>query len=161
MSDTFTIDIPALPGFTRAMTAAPQRLDKEMNVAGRRIGFAAQALAGRYVPRWQGHLAGSIYSKVSGGNGVVIAFGASANYALPVEKGRRPGAPMPPSGALLPWMAAHGIPDSAEFIVRKRIGERGIPARPFIGKAHKELLARHFYLDEFRAAIHRTLASLT
>jgi hypothetical protein len=53
-----------------------------------------------------------------------------------IEHGRRPGAKMPPAGALLGWMARHGIPAEREFVVRRAIGERGIPAvRPF-GRAY-------------------------
>lgn len=51
---------------------------------------------------------------------------------LVVDQGRRPGAPMPPKGALLGWMSRHGVPERAEYPIRRAIGRRGIPATPFI-----------------------------
>lgn len=49
-----------------------------------------------------------------------------------IEYGRRPNKPMPPAGALLGWMARHGIPADREFLVRRKIGRDGIPGRfPF------------------------------
>jgi hypothetical protein len=55
-----------------------------------------------------------------------------AVLASVIEEGRRPGAKMPPAGALLPWMARHGIPDDREFLVRRKIARDGLPAhRPF------------------------------
>lgn len=52
-----------------------------------------------------------------------------------IEFGRRPGAKMPPQGVLLPWMARHGIPASAEFLVRRKIGRDGLPAQLIFQKA--------------------------
>lgn len=55
-----------------------------------------------------------------------------------IEHGRRPGAPMPPSGVLLGWMARHGIPAKQEFVLRRSIGVKGIRARAPFGKAIKK-----------------------
>lgn len=51
-------------------------------------------------------------------------------YEMEVELGRRPGAKMPPKGALLPWMAIRGIPEEAEFPIRRKIGEEGYRGQP-------------------------------
>lgn len=52
--------------------------------------------------------------------------------AAVIEFGRTPGRKMPPRGALLGWMRRHGIPDDAEFLVRRKIARDGIPGKfPF------------------------------
>lgn len=53
-------------------------------------------------------------------------------YDVVIEGGRRPGAKMPPPGVLIPWMARHGIPEEAEYPIRKKIGEQGTSAYPYI-----------------------------
>ena len=45
-----------------------------------------------------------------------------------IEFGRLPGRKMPPRGALLGWMARHGIEPRAEFLIRRKIARDGIPA---------------------------------
>lgn len=52
-------------------------------------------------------------------------------YDMVIEHGRRPGSAMPPAGVLLPWMSRHGIPEEAEYPIRKKIGERGLSGQPF------------------------------
>ena len=86
MSETFSVDIPTLSGFERAMAAAPAKLARELDAAGRRIGFMGELLSHRYVPRWIGNLAASIYSRTeAAGEGVTIFFGASADVLEPVQ----------------------------------------------------------------------------
>lgn len=161
MSEAFRVDLIGLPGFVKAMNTAPATLGKELVIAGKRISLRGQALAKIYVPRDTGHLANTIYGDaVPSGIGVVATFGASAEYAIYVEKGRRPGAPMPPQGVLLSWMASHGIPESSEFVVRRAIGKRGIKARPFVTKAFAEMKGDGFITREFQAAITRTIGKI-
>jgi hypothetical protein len=64
---------------------------------------------------------------------------ATAPASIFVERGRRPGAPMPPSGVLVEWMQRHGIPAQAEYAVRRSIARRGIPARPFMRPLGRQL----------------------
>lgn len=73
-----------------------------------------------------------------------------------LEFGRRPGSRMPPAGVLLPWMARHGIPESAEFVIRRAIGRNGLQGQPFphIG------LAVDDSLPVFDAAFERVLDKL-
>ncbi len=161
MSDNFHVDMQGLPGFLTAMKGAPQTLRAEMLVAARRISFRGSGLSHKYVKRDTGNLAGSIFERATQtGDGVTAMWGASASYALPVDEGRKPGSKMPPQGALLPWMSAHGIPESAEFVVRRKIAERGIPPAPFVTRAHKEMKAARFYAKEFGDAIKRTIAKI-
>lgn len=60
--------------------------------------------------------------------GVRGLIGTSAQHGPTMEFGRRPGARMPPAGVLLGWMRRRGIPDRAEFPLRRAIGRRGIKA---------------------------------
>jgi hypothetical protein len=64
---------------------------------------------------------------------------ATAPQSIFVERGRRIGAKMPPGGVLLGWMARHGIPARAQFVVRRAIARRGIPARPFMAPLAQQL----------------------
>lgn len=53
------------------------------------------------------------------------------SYGVYINSGRRPGK-MPPKGKLIDWMNRKGINPKKEFPIRKQIGLRGIPARPFL-----------------------------
>lgn len=55
-----------------------------------------------------------------------FSFGSPLIHVLVMDQGRRPGATMPPKGALLPWMRRKGIPDRDEYPIRRAIGKRGI-----------------------------------
>lgn len=56
-----------------------------------------------------------------------------------IEQGRRAGAKMPPEGVLLNWMQARGIPESAEYAIRKSIAQNGIEPVPIIEMAFVEI----------------------
>lgn len=56
-----------------------------------------------------------------------------------MEYGRRPGAPMPPQGALLGWMARHGIDAKAEFPIRRAISRRGIAGTYAAARAFRKI----------------------
>lgn len=82
------------------------------------------------------------------------AIGTNLSYAEVVEVGRRPGAPMPPSGSLLGWMQRHGIPAEDEYLVRRGIGAKGIAPRPYLGPAltdNESAIQREFDLAGDRA----------
>lgn len=153
MSDGISVEIINLSAFEAAMAGGPAILVSELQTAGRVIAVRGDALSKVYAPVRTGNLRNSVYNRTSGGSGGVEAiFGASADYAIFVEKGRRPGARMPPSGVLL----AAGIPAEAEFVVRRSIGRKGIPPRSFVGRAFNELKGGFVY-EQFGAAIGRAL----
>lgn len=62
-------------------------------------------------------------TKVTG----VLGSDASEVIQRVMESGRRPGAPMPPPGALLDWLHRHGIDPKAEYPIRRAIARKGIP----------------------------------
>jgi hypothetical protein len=85
----------------------------------------------RRLPRDTGGFIRTLYYRTSRKGGKVEGvLGSTAPPVLQsvMEHGRRPGAPMPPRGVLLPWMRRHGIPEEMEFPVRRAIGEKGRPA---------------------------------
>lgn len=51
-----------------------------------------------------------------------------------INDGRPPRSKLPPSGALINsgWMKARGIPESAEFVIRRAIAKKGIKPYPVI-----------------------------
>lgn len=158
MSDVFSIDIKELDGFVKSLNDAPQILHQELDSGARRIAFHGESLSKVYAPVWLGNLVNSIYSRVESGGAMVSAiWGATAEYAAAVDKGRRAGARMPPKGALLAWMAAHGIAEEAEFVVRRAIGEKGIAARPFVTRALSEISRDGFATKELGDAVGRAL----
>lgn len=52
-------------------------------------------------------------------------------YDVVIEGGRRPGSRMPPAEPIRAWMERHGIPEEAEFPIRRAIGEHGLQSQPF------------------------------
>lgn len=82
-------------------------------------------------------------------------WGTNAPHALVNEKGRGAGKKMPPQGVLLPWMARHGIPASAEFPVRRKIGRKGIPGIWFMRDSREKV--RPIFRREVDAAERRAI----
>lgn len=75
-------------------------------------------------------------------------IGTNLLYLEVMARGRKPGRPWPPPGALHPWMRRHGIPlgkppkpggkaiyFSNEFLLARKIGRKGIDGDDFDRKA--------------------------
>jgi phage gpG-like protein len=84
--------------------------------------------------------------------------GSNQPHAPVVEFGRKPGGKMPPPGVLDGWMARHGIPASAEFLIRRKIARKGIPAHPYLIPAFER--NKHAIEAEFALAADRALRAL-
>jgi hypothetical protein len=56
-------------------------------------------------------------------------------YGWVVDKGRGPGAKLPPPEALYGWLEKKSIPLEAAFPIARSIGKRGIVKRPWIDDA--------------------------
>jgi hypothetical protein len=82
----------------------------------------------------------------------------TAPWAINVEEGRKAGAKMPPSDPIEAWMARHGIPLELSFVIRRAIGERGIPARPFLKPALEA--NRTKFEQEMQDAIDRAVGKI-
>lgn len=150
-------------GFIRSCANAERIFAEEMTTAVRTASLRGEAES-KAIVRNKGRIDTSALINGIGqlpirrsGRGVAGGWAASAEHSLVNEKGRRPGRPMPPVGALLPWMARHGIPAEAEFVVRRKIGRDGIPGIWFMrdGRAKVRPLFRREVAAATRRAIRR------
>jgi phage gpG-like protein len=157
MSDRITIDVSDIVAFASRSTNAPRIVADETKNAMERSAIIVQNAARSNIQQQgaidTGRLLGSITRDVSP---TEAQIGTNVTYAPTVEDGRRSGAPMPPSGALLDWMRRHGIPAESEFVVRRAIARRGIKARPFLLPALTNNLTQ--IEREFEAALSRVAA---
>ena len=115
MTDTFNMRVTGLDHVASMGKQAPKIVTDELALAGRESGLAVEQKAKSYAPRWRGQLQRTITSRTSPfGTTVTPLFvstkvGTNSKYGAEKEFGRDPASPMPPPGALLPWMAAKGI----------------------------------------------------
>lgn len=109
----------------------------------------AQEVARRGAP---GSVARSMQAEVHGLQAEVYSTHPAA---LPIEVGRRAGAPMPPPAALEAWARRHGI-TAAPFVLARAIARRGIKGRFFLRAARQHLERRlPAYLRELGRDIER------
>ena len=81
-------------------------------------------------------LRGAWHSEVVATAGSVIGIvGNPLLYAEVIERGRRPGAPMPPPDALRTWVERKMGPEVSAFVVARSIGRKGIEGRQMLRKA--------------------------
>lgn len=141
MSD-FQMTVTGLPGFVEGMQSAPGRLTTNLLSAANAAALYGQGIAQLHAPVGQmGYLKNSIQAvpAVPIAGGVQSMIGVGAEYGIVMELGRRPGAKMPPQGALLGWMGFKGIPPELEFVVRRGIARHGIKPHPFMQPAFEAL----------------------
>lgn len=147
------IDLGDVTALAARFAGAPAVLEAESLVAMQRSTIAIQGDAREAAPVDTGLLRNSIAAEAMPWFGTV---GTNVAYAEAVHEGRRPGAPMPPQGALLPWMERHGLAAKLEFAIRRGIARRGIPARRFLADALRANLGT--VEREFQAAAARFVA---
>lgn len=150
------IDISGAEELARSFAGAKSTLDAELVTAMTRSVAAIQLDVQTAAPVWQGNARRSVATTATAQKGTV---GTNLVHAIvQLETGRAAGAPMPPSGALLAWMSSKGIPAEAEFVVRRAISRKGIPARKLFTNAFN---ANKSQIDaEFRASLARFVAKL-
>ncbi len=88
--------------------------------------------------------------------GLTASIGSDQAAATYIEGGTKPH--WAPRGALLPWVRRHGMPDSAEYLVRRAIAKRGTRARPFLKPAWDEWAPS--YVEEATAEIQKNMDPL-
>lgn len=83
------------------------------------------------------HLRGSWRPEtlVTGAGGVIGIVGSPLDYSEVVERGRTPGAKMPPPDALATWVATKLGADVSPFVVARSIGRKGIKEVRMLQKA--------------------------
>lgn len=156
MASEIVIDVTGVEQLARALVGAKPILDAELKTAMVRSVAAIQLDVQTAMPVWQGQARRSIATTAAADKGTV---GTNLVHAIVHgETGRRAGAPMPPQGALLAWMASKGIPEEREFVVRRAIARRGIPASKNFTKAFES--NRSAILAEFRASLARFVAKV-
>jgi phage gpG-like protein len=133
MATTIIVDAHEIFDLARQCQNSAKVMFEEVGTAMERSAILVQNAARSNIQRERaidtGRLLGSITGEVKP---FETQIGTNVTYAPTVGDGRRSGAPMPPSGALLDWMRRHGIPAESEFVVRRAIARRGIRARPFL-----------------------------
>lgn len=85
-----------------------------------------------------GSVARTIQSEVRGYQSKVYSTHAAA---LPIEVGRRAGAPPPPPGVIAEWARRKGI-DASPFVLARSIARRGIKGRFFLRAASQHTARR-------------------
>lgn len=86
-----------------------------------------------------GHLRASTHYRPANG-GMAAEVAAPNPEAAAVEMGTASAGALkqhfPPPNALANWVRRHGMPESAAFLVARKIALRGIKARPWMSVAH-------------------------
>lgn len=151
-----SIDTSELQRLGAALSGTGPLLDAELQTAGTRSTLQIQREIQEAAPVWQGTARRSVTTQAAPRQWKV---GTNVVHAIvQLETGRAVGAPMPPAGSLLPWMSSKGIDAALEFVIRRKIGRDGIPARRLFSTAlqRNEGAIR----AEFDAAIRRFTAKI-
>lgn len=135
------IDSSDISAFARDMQVAPRVVTEENTAAMTRAVLSIERRAKEVVPTDTHTLQRSITHEVTPRLGVEVVgrVGTNVPYARPVEEGRRAGAAPPPTAPIAAWLGRHGGDVRAAFVVARAIGRRGIPARPYLSRALREL----------------------
>jgi hypothetical protein len=151
-------------GLIRRLADAERVFGEEMETAVRRTAAEGAGRSRRIVQERGrvdlGQLTGSIVPAPVRrmGRSVTGGWGTNERHAAVNEFGRRPGSRQPPTAALLPWLARHGIPAEAAFVVARSIGRRGIPGIFFLRDALDEITP--LFRREVQAAANRAARRL-
>lgn len=151
MASTLVIDVSAFTALGQRFANAGPIVAREMKTAMQRSTAQIQHDAQVLVPVDLGHLRRSLTTNVTPTLGRV---GTNLVYGPAIEFGLKPGQAFPPPGALLGWMGRHGIPASAEFLVRRKIFRKGTTPQPYLVPAfekNQRAIEREFALAADRA----------
>lgn len=117
----FKAEVVGLERWVARLKGADKIVMEELRTAGKRAGLQVELKAKGYAPKWRGDLRRSITTKTTTqGIFSTTVVGTNKPYGAATEFGRPSGAPMPPPGALLPWMASKGIPATEQSITGTR-----------------------------------------
>lgn len=150
------IDVTGAENLARSLAGAKPILDAELEGAMVRSVAAVQLDVQTATPVWQGQARRSVTTTASPTKGTI---GTNLVHAIvQIETGRRAGAPMPPQGSMLAWMASKGIPEDREYVIRRAISRKGIPARHLFTQAFQSNAPQ--IRAEFQAAIKRFISKV-
>ncbi len=114
-----------------------------------------QGAARRLVKVDQGFTRSSVLTEFMN-KGLTAGIGTGQATGRYLEDGTRPH--WAPKGALLGWVRRHGMPDSAEYLVRRAIARRGTRARPWLRPAWDQWAPG--YVQEAREEMQKQFGSL-
>ena len=138
-----TLRLEGAPELIRALARAPEALAQEEGRAMTASLLLVEADARRNVRQDTRQLLHSItHRQRREGETLVGEVGPSARYGVVVERGRRPKRRWPPRAALRGWARRHSIPERALFLIQRKIGQQGTPARPFLEPALRKHVTR-------------------
>lgn len=155
MSGDLTITVANLEPLVGRLNGSAALLEAELLTAMQRVTLQVQHDAMAVSPVDTGTLRRAWAVKATPLEGVVSN---NVPYAPTMEYGRRPGAALPPDGALLGWLGRHGIPAEAEFVVRRAIARRGIAGKHMAQQALDK--NRAGIMQEFQQAAQRFAAKV-
>lgn len=125
------IEITVDAGSVRRAAARldPRRFDRQARAAMDESLAFLQHEVQTHTPVFQGTLRGGIFTEVRGHGvdlrGIVAPSPATVQYAVVVERGRRPGAKLPPRGPIQRWAQLVLGDGSLWFVVARAIARRG------------------------------------
>lgn len=94
-----------------------------------------------------GNLADSMFHEVRQADGKAVIMVFAADYFRYVDKGRRPGAKMPPKEPIVKWLRVKGKSEKLEFVIRRSIAKKGIKGifilNPTINKITADFLPKY------------------
>jgi phage gpG-like protein len=135
----YQVDLREVLAVATSLSNSGPVIDREIKTALTKSGLVVEGRAKELAPVDTGKLRQSITTQVRTDSALV---GSNLQYAPTMEFGRRPGATMPPAGALIGWMTRHGMDTRMEFALRRAIARRGIPEKRFLRGALEQNRAR-------------------
>jgi len=94
-----------------------------------------------------GNLADSMFHEIKTADGKAVIVVVAADYFRFVERGRRPGAKMPPEQPIRKWLRVKGIREDRQFVIRRAIARKGIKGifilNPAMNKITAEFLPKY------------------
>jgi hypothetical protein len=136
------IDFREIAALRRQLPEVVPAMKDESAIILTRVGATGVGIAKKRVRKDTGKGRRSITSLV---RGQTLHLGSPLLHMRVMEKGRRPGAKLPPKGVLLGWMRRHGIPAENEYVIRRAIARHGIEGDHVFEETLRELvpIAKH------------------
>jgi hypothetical protein len=163
MSISFKVDTSDIDDFIRVLENLPEMTAQESMVAMRKAVAEVDRQTIPRTPSNTGALRGAWTTRVTRGTTAVKGIVENPKeYAIVMEKGRRPGAKMPPPDAIQYWVTRKfGVrgkeAESLAFVIARSIGRKGIEGRKMLeqGFEASEPLIRRLFDDVPRRVVNR------
>ena len=135
----YQVDLREVLAVATSLSNSGPVIDREIKTALTKSGLVVEGRAKELAPVDTGKLRQSITTQIRPDSALI---GTNLQYAPTMEFGRRPGAAMPPAGALIGWMNRHGMDTRLEFVLRRAIARRGIAEKRYLRTALEQNTAR-------------------